>query len=108
MFVFFGSNAFFHFMPMPEMSGPSGAFIGAMASTGYLQAVAGLQVLGGLLLLIGLVPLGLLILGPIIVNIVLFHVFLERNGLGMSIGIAALALFLLWSCWNAFAAIFRK
>ncbi len=108
VFVVFGSNAFLHFLPMPEMTGPAGAFIGAMASTGYLQAVAACEVIGGLLLLIGFVPLGLLLLGPIIVNIVLYHVFLDRSGLGMAVGLSVLSLFLFWTCWNAFAAIFRR
>lgn len=107
MFVVFGSNGFLHFMPAPEMTGPAGAFIGAMNSTGYLQAVAALQVFGGLLLLLGFVPLGLLTLGPIIVNIVFFHVFLERAGLGLSIVVALLALFLLWYHRRAFTGVLR-
>ncbi|MDQ3118483.1 MAG: hypothetical protein M3Q89_02765 [Verrucomicrobiota bacterium] len=60
LFVVFGSNAFLHFIPMPPMSGPSGEFIGSMNATGYLKAIAALQVIGGALLLIGkYVPLGL-------------------------------------------------
>ncbi|MEP6810994.1 MAG: hypothetical protein ABI992_12185, partial [Chthoniobacterales bacterium] len=90
LFVVFGSNAFLHFLPMPPMSGPSGEFIGAMNATGYLQAIAALQVIGGLLLLLGFVPLGLMALGPIIVNIVFFHVFMDRTGLGMALAISLL------------------
>lgn len=108
MFVLFGSNAFLHFMPMPPMAGPAGEFIGAMNSTGYLQAIAAFQVIGGLLLLIGFVPLGLLVLGPIIVNIVLFHIFMERSGLGMALIVAALALFLVWYHRSAFAGVIRR
>ncbi|MEO5856661.1 MAG: hypothetical protein ABIR21_11480 [Chthoniobacterales bacterium] len=107
-FVVFGSNGFLHFMPMPEMSGPAGEFIGAMNSTGYLPAVAALQVLGGVLLLIGFVPLALLVLGPIIVNIVFFHLFMERSGLAMSFVFAALALFLFWYHRNAFAGVLKS
>ncbi len=59
---------------MPSMSGPPGDFIGSMYITGYLKVIAGFQVAGGALLLIGrYVPLGLTLLGPVIVNIVLFH-----------------------------------
>ncbi len=107
-FVVFGSNAFLQFMPAPEMTGPAGAFIGAMNSTGYLQAVAALQILGGLLLLIGYVPLGLVVLGPIVVNIVLFHIFLERSGLGMAFVFAALTLFLAWAHRHAFVGLFKS
>ncbi|MDQ2658982.1 MAG: hypothetical protein M3Y03_01020 [Verrucomicrobiota bacterium] len=108
LFVVFGANGFLQFMPMPPMTGPSGDFIHAMAGTGYLTVIAGLQVLGGLFLLIGkFVPLGLTILGPIIVNIVLFHLFLDREGLGMALGIAAISLFLVWAYRSAFAGLVR-
>ena len=106
MFVVFGSNGFLHFIPTPPMHGPSGDFIGAMAGSGYLQVVAALQVIGGALLLLGrYIPLGLTLLGPIIVNIVLFHVFLDRNGLPMALLVAALALFLLWRYRTNFAGL---
>src|SRR3954452_23143362 len=110
VFVVFGSNAFFKFMgPPPEMHGQAGAFITALMSSGYMYVIAVLQVLGGLCLLLGarFVPLGLTLLGPVIVNIILFHVFLEPPGLPMSLVIAALSLFLLWVYRFKFPAIFQ-
>ena len=110
LFVVFGLNGFLHFMgPMPEMQGQAGAFITALASSGYIYVIALLQVLGGLCLLLGarFVPLGLTLLGPVIVNIVLFHVFLEPAGLGRALAISALALFLLWIYRFKFPAIFQ-
>ena len=110
MFVVFGSNAFLKFMgPPPEMHGEAGAFITALMSSGYMYAIAVLQILGGLCLLLGarFVPLGLTLLGPVIVNIVLFHVFLEPQGLPLSIVIAAMSLFLLWVYRFKFPAIFQ-
>ena len=106
MFAVFGSNAFLHFIPMPPMSGPAGDFIGALAATGYIKAIAALQVAGGVLLLAGrYVPLGLTLLGPIIVNIVLYHIFMDRNGLGMALVVGALALFLVWRHRVSFAGL---
>jgi len=71
MFAVFGSNAFLHFIPMPPMQGLPGQFIGALFSSGYIYAIAGVQVGGGLLLLIGrFVPLGLTILGAALLGIV--------------------------------------
>jgi putative oxidoreductase len=110
MFVVFGSNAFFKFMgPPPQMQGQAGAFITALMSSGYMYVVAMLQVLGGLCLLLGarFVPLGLTLLGPVIVNIVLFHLFLEPTGLPISLITAALSLFLLWIYRFKFPAIFQ-
>jgi putative oxidoreductase len=109
-FVVFGSNAFFQFMGKPpEMHGQAGAFISALMSSGYMYVVAVLQVLGGLCLLLGarFVPLGLTLLGPIIVNILLFHVFLEPTGLPIALVTAALSLFLLWIYRFKFPAIFQ-
>ena len=109
IFAVFGSNAFLHFIPMPPMQGQPGAFIGALVSSGYIYAIATLQVLGGLLLLIGgrFVPLGLTLLGPVIVNIVLYHIFLDTSGLPMAIIISILTLFLLWIYRYKFPAIFQ-
>lgn len=109
MFTVFGSNAFLHFMKMPELPGQAGAFIGALVSSGYIYVIGALQVLGGLCLLIGnrFVPIGLTLLGPVIVNIVLYHIFLEPSGLAMAIIISILAFFLLWIYRYKFPAIFR-
>ena len=110
MFVVFGSNAFFKFMgPPPKMPDQAAAFITAMMSSGYMYVVAMLQVLGGLCLLLGarFVPLGLTLLGPIIVNIVLYHLFLDTSGLPIAVVTAALSLFLLWIYRFKFPAIFQ-
>jgi uncharacterized membrane protein YphA (DoxX/SURF4 family) len=109
LFVVFGSNAFLHFIPMQSLpQGDAGAFIGALMNTGYLYVVATLQVLGGLCLLSGrLAPLGLTLLGPVIFNILCFHIFFDRTGLGMAVVISILALFLLWAYRNKFPAIFQ-
>ena len=109
MFVVFGSNAFLHFIPMQPMQGDAGAFMGALINSGYIYPIAVLQVVGGLLLLLGgrFVALGLTLLGPVIVNIVLYHIFLDRSGLPMAIVISILALFLLWVYRYKFPAIFQ-
>lgn len=109
-FAVFGANAFFHFMgPIPEMPGDAGAFMGALMRSGYIYVIAALQVLGGLCLLIGsrLTAPGLTLLGPVIVNILLFHIFLEPKGLPMAIVICVLAIFLLWVYRYKFPAIFQ-
>lgn len=109
VFVVFGSNGFLQFLPMPPLPhNITGDFLRAFFVSHYIYAVAACQVLGGLLLLIGrFVPLGLTILGPVIVNIVLFHIFLAAEGLPVALVIAALFVFLLWRYWAAFAAIVR-
>ena len=108
MFVVFGSNIFLHFIPMPPQQ-PSLAtdFSKALMESHYMYVIGLLQVSGGLLLLIGRVPLGLMLLGPVIVNILLFHIFLEPSGLPMAIVVAALTLFLLWRYRTNFAGVVK-
>ena len=108
-FVIFGSNGFLQFLPMPPLPhNAAGDFLRALFVSHYVYAIAACQVIGGLLLVIGrYVPLGLTILGPIIVNIVLFHIFLLAEGLPMALVFAALYLFLLWRYRAAFAGILR-
>ena len=108
VFTVFGSNAFLHFIKMPPMSGPSGDFILAMYSTGYLYVVGGCQVAGGLILLTGrFIPLGLTLLGPVIVNILCYHIFLDHQGWQIASVVAALALFLLWRHRANFAGLLK-
>jgi putative oxidoreductase len=108
VFVVFGSNVFFNFLKMPPMHGPAGDMIGAMYSTGYLKVIGAFQVAGGALLLIGrFVPLGLTLLGPVIVNILLFHIFMDRPGLPRAIIVSVVALFLLWRYRKNFAGILK-
>src|SRR5580704_6414450 len=96
VFVVFGANMLHPFLKMPPPQGPAGDFVGAMASTGYLKVIGVLQLAGGLILLIGkYIPLGLMLLGPVIFNILLFHIFFEPSGLPLAITVSVLALFLL-------------
>lgn len=109
VFVVFGSNIFLHFIPMPPPpEGPAGDFSKALFVSKYLHVVGALQIVGGALLLVGrFVPLGLTLLGPVIVNILLFHVLMEPKGLPMALVVSALALFLLWRYRSHFAGLVK-
>ncbi len=83
-FITFGANFFLHFIPMPADPSPADAphklFMAAMFPTGYLAFVKVLEILGGLLVALPKTRnIGLLVLGPIIVNIIAFHVFLTKG-----------------------------
>jgi len=109
VFVIFGSNAFLHFLPMPPLpQGVAGEYLHAFFASGYVYFIGGFQVIGGLLLLIGrFVPLGLTILGAIIVNICLFHILMAPEGLTTAIVVTILELFLVWRYRDAFRGIVR-
>jgi uncharacterized membrane protein YphA (DoxX/SURF4 family) len=108
-FIVFGLNAFYHFIPMKDPpTGLAGDFMKVMFESHYYYAIAVLQIAGGVLCLTGLfTPLGLTLLVPVIVNILLFHIFLERKGLPIAIGVSVCALFLVFVHRAAFAGLFR-
>ena len=110
IFVVFGLNMFLHFIQMPPPpEGPARDFMMALYLSHYLYVVGALQVVGGALLLIGhRVPLGLTLLGPVIVNIVSFHVLMAPAGLPMASIVSLLALFLLWRYRGNFAGLVKS
>jgi putative oxidoreductase len=104
-FVFFGFNVIHPLMKQPPLpSGPAGDFARALASGHYFHVIGACQMIGGLLCLISsrLVPWGLLFLGPVIVNILCYHIFLNPQGIAPGAVAAVLALFLLWAYRGAF------
>ena len=109
IFVIFGSNAFLHFLPMPPLpQGLAGEYLHAFLASGYVYFIGGFQVIGGVLLLIGrFVPLGLTILGAIIVNIWLFHILMAPEGFPPALVVTVLELFLVWRYREAFAGLMR-
>ena len=108
IFVVFGLNAFLQFMPMPPPQGLAGDFSKALFVSHYFYVVAVLQIAGGAICLLGrFVPLGLTLLGPVIVNILLFHIFLQPSGLPLAVVVSALALFLLCVYRGAFSGLLK-
>lgn len=110
VFVLFGLNIFLQFLHMPPPpSGPAGDFGKALFVSHYIYVVGALQVIGGALCLAGrFVPLGLTMLGPVIVNILLFHILLNPVGLPMAIIVSVLALIVLWRHRAAFAGLLKS
>ena len=108
IFVFFGSNLFFHFLPMPAPHGLVGQFEGALAASHYIYAVAFFQVVPALLLLANrYVPLGLTLLAPVIFNIILTHLLMAPSGLPMAALVTVLWFLVFWRVHTAFHGLFQ-
>jgi putative oxidoreductase len=105
VFTVFGLNFFFHFIPMPPPAPRAAAFMGGLASGGYLlQLVHGVEVVMGVLLLANRrVPLALTILAPIIVNVLAFHIALAPEGLPIPLVLLGLEVYLAWTYRAVFA-----
>jgi putative oxidoreductase len=91
IFVVFGLNGFLQFIHMPPPTGVAGQFFGAIFASHYYVVIFGVQIIGGLLLLLNrLVPLALVILAPVIVNIFFFHALMAPAGLPLAIVVVIL------------------
>ena len=96
-FIVFGLNEFWHFMKHPDLGGAAAQVATTMNTTGYIRVIAWLQIVGGIFIISGrLVNLGIFLLGPVVVNILLVHICLQREGLGLAITIALGVLYLAW------------
>lgn len=110
MFVVFGLNGFLQFLNMgPMPTGLAGQFMGALFQSHYYWVVAALQIAGGALLLVNrFVPLGLVLLGPVIVNILLYHLFLNPSGAVNAIVVTILWFIVFYAHRQSFAGIFSS
>ena len=109
-FVIFGLNGFLHFIPMGPAPAPGSAeasFFAAMVPTGWMSFQFALQLLGGVLVLIGgTLPLGLCLLCPITVNILCFHtLLLGGKGILPALIVTVLELVLIYAYRTNFAGI---
>ncbi len=97
-FLVFGLNGFLQFLPMPEHSAEAGVFLAGLSTGAYFFPLLKItEIAAGILLLSNRwVPLALILLAPIMVNIVAFHLFLEPGGMPMAALLTALQLYLAW------------
>ena len=83
-FTAFGVMGLFNLMPQPkDLPKAVMEFMGAMNNTHYFfPLLFGTQLLVGVLLLLNLfVPLALVLIMPVLVNIILYHIFLQPAGI---------------------------
>ena len=109
VFLVFGLNGFFHFLPQPPLAPGAIGFVGGLASAGYFfPLLKATEVVAGLLLLVGFVPLALTMLAPIVVNIVAFHLFLAPGNWAVVGFVLAAEVYLAVVHRAAFAPLFVR
>ncbi|MBI1177739.1 hypothetical protein GC207_09910 [bacterium] len=113
LFIMAGVVVLFNLVdaPPPPEGTPAAHFFAAFGPTGYFKFVKVFEILGGLLVMIPRTRnLGLLILGPILVNILAYDVFIMRGTTlidPMLWVIVAMAFYLLWVERKAFLGLVR-
>ena len=104
----FGLNGFLNFLntgPLP--TGLAGQFLGALVQSHYFSVVAAVQVVAGVLLLANrFVPLALVLVGPVLVNILLFHVLMNPSGIAPGIVVTILWFIVFFGNRQYFSGIF--
>ncbi|QCX37762.1 DoxX family membrane protein [Aureibaculum algae] len=108
--VIFGANKFYPFMPAPtEMSEGAMNFMGALGKSGYMfPLIGGVEVIVGLLLLLKKwVPFALILLAPVAVNMVLFHLVLEPGSTAPALAVLVINAILIYANWDKFKTLFN-
>lgn len=108
LLVVFGSNKFLHFIPLPPPTGSAGDFMNSLGATGYIFPIVGiLEVLIGIMFLVKKwVAFALILLAPISINILLFHLFLDIPGVGAALLVAILNGILIYKHWKQYSPLF--
>ena len=109
MFTVFGLNGFLHFIHQPPPTSPLALqFFTVMVTSHFFVIVFLVQVIGGVLLLVNrFVPLALVLLAPVIVNILNYHILLDPAGLPAGLVALVLWCIVFYGVRNAFAGILR-
>lgn len=105
----FGLNKFFGFIELPELPENAENFMSSLKETHYVLPVVGiLEILIGIMLLLKKwMAFALILLAPISVNILLFHLFLDLPGLGAALLIAILNIILIYKHWKQYTPLFN-
>jgi putative oxidoreductase len=108
VFIVFGLNGFLHFISQPPPSSElAQQYFTVMFTSHYLVFVFALQLIAGVLFLFPrTVPLALTIIGPVIVNILLFHALMDPGGMVPGLVVTALWFVVFWQFRAAFYGIF--
>ena len=108
MFLVFGSNMFLNFIPMGTMpTGLAGLFTVALFAAHYFYVVGAIMVISGILLVVNrFVGLGLTLLGPVLFNILTFHLLMNPSGIGPGAFATLLWLLVAWEHRIVFERLF--
>ena len=105
----FGLNKFLNFIALPDLPENAAKFMDSLIETGYvLKVVGGLEVIIGLLLVVKKwIAFAFILLAPISINILLFHLFLDLPGLSVALLIAVLNGILIYKLWPQYKPLFN-
>jgi putative oxidoreductase len=106
----FGLANLFQFLPVHGFPGNAGVLMEAFSDSGYILPAVGFTqlVLGMALLSNRFIPLALLFFAPVVVNVVLFHVFMDMASLVMALPVVAITAYLFSHHKSAFSNLLKS
>lgn len=109
MFLVFGLNGFLNFIPAPKDLPPDMITVSTgLMKGGYMAVVAGTEIVVAVLLLVNrFVPLALVLLAPIVVGIITFHIAIAPATIVPGMVVLVMELYLAWVYRGVFRPILR-
>ena len=109
MMVVFGLNKFLNFLPPFELAESAQGFMQALVDSGYIMTIVAIvEIVTGILLLTNkFVPLALVILFPVMLNALLFHLFLDIKGSPGALVAVAMNVFLFFAYKSRYEDVLR-
>jgi uncharacterized membrane protein YphA (DoxX/SURF4 family) len=106
--IAFGLNKFLGFIPAPDLPEQARNFINSLNAPSYaLPIVGSIKIFIGLLLLANkAVPFALLLLVPIMLNVLLFHLFLDLSQIWVALLITIATILLIYKHWKVYKPLF--
>ena len=102
-----GIAGLLHQIPEQKLEGAAALYMTGLSGTYLFTLVKLTEVFAGVLLLSNrLVPLALVVIAPVLINIVGFHLFYAPSGLAVPVLLLAAELALAWKHRAAFAPMF--
>ena len=109
LFLFSSIPYFFNLMEPPELEGAMKTLVDGMVASGFLLTLVKLvELVCGVAFVIGrFVPLTTVIIAPVIVNILLVHIFIDATTLPVAIFLVVANSFVAYQNWDAYKPLLR-
>ena len=107
LFLFASIAGLFHLMPQPELKGNAKLYMDGMTASGYfITLLMGTELACGLAFVTGrFVPLATVVIFPVTLNILFYHIYVAPEGLPVAIPLLAANLFLAFACRKHYRAL---
>lgn len=109
LYIFASVVVLFNLFPQPEMTGREKVFSDGIAASGYLMTLIKLtELVCGLAFVSGFyVSLAAIVIAPITLNILLYHIFVAPAGLPVAIFLVFANVLVAYAHWDKYKPLFE-